>query len=434
MKIRIILVLVFTALTLSLFSQERLKVAVFDPTASGTGLDEGTGLAVRELISSTLVNTGKYTIIERAMIQQIIKEQKFSNSDLVDESQAAEIGKLAGADKIVLSAVSLVGGRNMLSVKMTDVKTAAIDAQKTKICQSNDLLDVVEPLTKEMLGEKAVYTNKTQNVSQEQSNNKVDKVTESSDNQSGESWELGGVKVSFSNGTLKISGKGTIPANNVPWEKRRRNTSFSFGSISINTGGNSENTGTNIRDKIVEIIIEEGIVAIPDECFQDMNITSVQLPNSLKSIGKNAFESCKNLLEIAIPSKVSVLQENAFANCESLTKVVFEGNNLSSIEKSAFESCKNLFEITIPSKVSILQEKTFYDCESLTRIVFEGRLSSIGESCFENDKKLEVFSLKNCPTPPKLENDAFNDANKKMKVEVSNPSEYQSNKQWKKFF
>jgi hypothetical protein len=87
-----------------------------------------------------------------------MKEQEFSNSGAVDDSQATEIGKLAGANKVVLSVVTLAGGRNMLSVKIIDVQTATIDQQKSKIVSSNDLLYAVEPLTAELLGEKVPET------------------------------------------------------------------------------------------------------------------------------------------------------------------------------------------------------------------------------------------------------------------------------------
>jgi hypothetical protein len=144
--------LAITALALPAQGQ-KLRVAVFDPTSSGTAIDEGTKVAVREIISSTFVNTGKYTIVERSLLDKVMKEQAFSNTDLVDESQATELGRLAGANKIVLSVVTLVGGRNMLSVKVIDVQTATVDQQKTRIVSSNDLLDAVEPLTLELLGE-----------------------------------------------------------------------------------------------------------------------------------------------------------------------------------------------------------------------------------------------------------------------------------------
>jgi len=135
----------------------KLRVAVFDPSSSGTPIDEGTKVAVRELISSTFVNTGKYNIVERSLLQQIMKEQAFSNTDVVDDSQATQLGKLAGANKVVLSIITQVGERNMLSIKIIDVKTATIDQQKTKMVTSNDLLDVVELLTREVMGEQVSY-------------------------------------------------------------------------------------------------------------------------------------------------------------------------------------------------------------------------------------------------------------------------------------
>lgn len=158
---KIIITLYMLAIAFALYAQnEKLRVAVFDPTSSGTNIDEGTKVAVRELISSTFVNTGKYNIVERSLLQQVMKEQKFTNTDVVDESQATELGRLAGANKVVLSVVTLVGGRNMLSIKVIDVKTATVEQQKTKIVSSNDLLDIVEPLTLELLGKKAIQTKK----------------------------------------------------------------------------------------------------------------------------------------------------------------------------------------------------------------------------------------------------------------------------------
>ncbi|MDR0415524.1 MAG: CsgG/HfaB family protein, partial [Prevotellaceae bacterium] len=132
---------------------KKLRVAVFDPASSGKAVDEGTRMAVREIISSTFVNTGKYTIVERSLLDKVIKEQAFSNTGMVDDSQATELGRLAGANKVVLSVVTLATGRNMLSVKVIDVQTATVDRQKTKIVSADDLLDAVEPLTLELMGE-----------------------------------------------------------------------------------------------------------------------------------------------------------------------------------------------------------------------------------------------------------------------------------------
>ena len=156
----ILLALVLSAHILFAQEEEKLRVAVFDPSSSSAAIDGGTKDAVRELISSAFVNTGKYIIVERSMLQQIMKEQKMSNTDAFDESQATELGRLAGANKVVLSVISLVGSRNMISIKLIDVKTATIDQQKTKLIDENGLLDAVDPLTLELLGIQTVPNQK----------------------------------------------------------------------------------------------------------------------------------------------------------------------------------------------------------------------------------------------------------------------------------
>lgn len=134
---------------------DQIRIAVFDPASSGTSIDDGTKIAVREIISSTIVNTGKYSIVERSLLEKIMEEQKFSNSGAVNDLEATEIGKLAGANKVVLSVVTLTGGRNMVSIKIIDVTTATIERQKVKVVTSGELLNVVEPLTLEMLNLKS---------------------------------------------------------------------------------------------------------------------------------------------------------------------------------------------------------------------------------------------------------------------------------------
>jgi hypothetical protein len=148
--------LIMMCLSLPLVAQENatLRVAVFDPSA--VGVSEGTKIVVREMISSVFVNTGKYSIVERSLLDQIMKEQEFSHTDAVDENQATQLGKLAGAHKVVLSVVTQVDNRNMLSIKIIDVQTATVEKQKAKIINRNTLLDEIEPLTQELLGERVI--------------------------------------------------------------------------------------------------------------------------------------------------------------------------------------------------------------------------------------------------------------------------------------
>lgn len=144
----------FTLLLLFLFTlpamasmDGKLRIAVFDPSTSGRSIDEGAKIAIREIISSTLVNTGLYDIVERSLLEKVMQEQSFSNSGAVDDSQMTEIGKLAGANKIVLTVASFTGGRCVVSIKIIDVMTASVDRQRVRIFELDKLFESIEPMT-----------------------------------------------------------------------------------------------------------------------------------------------------------------------------------------------------------------------------------------------------------------------------------------------
>lgn len=135
------------------------RVAVFDPVFSGLTSDDGLKSAIREIIISTIIRSGQYNIVERSLLEKIIQEQQFSNSGVVNDTDAVEIGKLTGASKIVLSLMSatsakgfLKSQKNILSIKIIDVKTASIENQKTQIVTFGNCLEHAESLTEKLLG------------------------------------------------------------------------------------------------------------------------------------------------------------------------------------------------------------------------------------------------------------------------------------------
>lgn len=155
MKVLKISLLTLMALLCGLqsYAQQKLKLAVLDPVIAGEKLTDGLAISVREIVSSSFVNYGEnYAIVERSLIDKVLQEANFSNSDAVDESQATQLGKLAGADKVVLTVISRFDNRCMMSIKMIDVESATIDKQISKLVEISSLLDVTEPLTLAILG------------------------------------------------------------------------------------------------------------------------------------------------------------------------------------------------------------------------------------------------------------------------------------------
>ena len=181
----ILLSLFLFASTFFLSAQEnKLRIAIFDPVISGGNFDEGTGVIIREMVSTVIVNSGKYHIIERSLIDRVLKEQNFSNSGAVDDSQISQIGKLAGANKVILSVLSSSGNRGLLSLKMIDVESANIESQKTKLIELSKILDIITPLALEVIGEKTTpvsnqeTTNGSSTTSQRQANTDNRTLTE----------------------------------------------------------------------------------------------------------------------------------------------------------------------------------------------------------------------------------------------------------------
>ncbi len=94
-----------------------------------------------------------------------------------------------------------------------------------------------------------------------------------------------------------------------------------------------------------------------------VDLTSVvfEAPSSLESIGTNAFEG-SGLTSIVIPNSVKTIWSVAFASARSLETVSFEaGSKLTDIRKGAF-SDTDLRTISIPSSVTFIAPECIYRC------------------------------------------------------------------------
>ena len=73
----------------------------------GTNVDIGKGIA--DIMVERLVSTGVYSVIERKAIEKILAEQNFANSDRVDASSAAKLGRILGVDAIIMGSITQFG-------------------------------------------------------------------------------------------------------------------------------------------------------------------------------------------------------------------------------------------------------------------------------------------------------------------------------------
>ncbi len=114
----------------------------------------------------------------------------------------------------------------------------------------------------------------------------------------------------------------------------------------------------------------------------DESITSVDLPNTVKVIYTNALYGCSSLTSITIPDSVTSIGGSAFGGCDSLTSITIP-DSVTSIGGSAFNGCDNLTSITIPDSVTSIESGAFYKCTSLTSVTIPDGVTSIGSSAFK---------------------------------------------------
>ena len=94
------------------------------------------------------------------------------------------------------------------------------------------------------------------------------------------------------------------------------------------------------------------------------------IPNSVTSIGDQAFEYCEGLTSITIPNSVTSIGDYAFEGCSGLTSITIP-NSVTSIGKEAFKGCSGLTSISIPNSVTSIDPFVFDQCSGLTSIIVE---------------------------------------------------------------
>ena len=144
--------------------------------------------------------------------------------------------------------------------------------------------------------------------------------------------------------------------------------------------------------KVEDIRIESGVTAIGDYAFGDCTAKTVDIPESVESIGEGAFYACSSLTEVTIPGNVESIGKMAFLGCTALTEVTIPGN-VKSIGQQAFQSCTALEKVTIEEGVENIELGAFAYC-TFTEITIPESVKSIGQQAFDSCTALEKVTIK----------------------------------------
>lgn len=111
--------------------------------------------------------------------------------------------------------------------------------------------------------------------------------------------------------------------------------------------GDGVNFIANVKLRTVNI--PNTIKEIGNNAFYEcVNLESISLPDSLTSIGTQALGCCFNLKEISLPPTLKFIGPLAFQENKNLEKVIFNGGDII-IDYGAFNDCSNLKNVYVPS-------------------------------------------------------------------------------------
>lgn len=106
----------------SVFAQAKIRIAVsnFENNSTWSWWGDNLGRAAADELATQLVQTGKYTVIERAQLDAILQEQNLGASGAVTSATAAKVGKLLGVQLL------LTGSITAFSIKRTSIDMRGI--------------------------------------------------------------------------------------------------------------------------------------------------------------------------------------------------------------------------------------------------------------------------------------------------------------------
>ena len=191
-----------------------------------------------------------------------------------------------------------------------------------------------------------------------------------------------------------------------------------------------------VQDTLIEcpgaktsVTIPNSVTSIGNEAFYGCRgLTSVTIPNSVTSIGYSAFSWCSSLTSVTIPNSVTSIRNSAFSACSGLTSInVASGNtHYSSIDGVLYNYVQDTLiqcpgaktSVTIPNSVTSIRNWAFYGCRGLTSVTIPNSVTSIGSSAFEDCSGLTSVTIGNSVTS--IGYGAFSDCRGLTSVTIGN--------------
>ena len=128
------------------------------------------------------------------------------------------------------------------------------------------------------------------------------------------------------------------------------------------------------------------------------NLKNIIFGGKVQTIPNYICAYLQEITEINIPNSVTTIGAYAFYNCTSVNSVTF-GNSVNSIGAYAFSGCESITAIEIPNSVKVINQYAFYNSTGLTSITLGNAITDIGDCAFYNCTKLKKLYCRSSNPP-----------------------------------
>ena len=116
------------------FAQETKTTSAVMDLESQEGVSQGVSKIISDCLRTHLVNTGKFIIVTRENMEQILKEQQFQLSGCTSNECVVQVGQLLGVRKMFTGSIGKVGATYVINLKIIDMQSGKIERAETEQC------------------------------------------------------------------------------------------------------------------------------------------------------------------------------------------------------------------------------------------------------------------------------------------------------------
>ncbi len=129
------------------------------------------------------------------------------------------------------------------------------------------------------------------------------------------------------------------------------------------------------------------VTAIGEFAFEGTDLTSVTIPDTVTSIGWEAFRYCGSLKSVTIPDSVTEFGWEAFKGCSSLKSVTLP-DSVKTISTEMFMDCGSLESVTVSDSVTSIENEAFAGCGSLKSVTIGKGVTELAVDAFHGCSNL----------------------------------------------